>query len=150
MSAPRLQRGLTLVELIIAIVVMGVAVSGVLLVFTTTVARSADPMIQQQAGAIAEAYMEEVLLRPFTVGPETGVRANFDDIFDYDGLDEPPTDQFGNALGLAGYNVRVEVTADPSEGLGGIPGSDVARIDVKVSHTSGHSVQLTGYRTNYE
>jgi MSHA pilin protein MshD len=60
------QRGLSLVELIVTIVVIGVAVAGVLVAFTTATRSSTDPMIQKQALAIAEALLEEVQLQPFT------------------------------------------------------------------------------------
>jgi MSHA pilin protein MshD len=60
------QRGLSLVEQIVFIVVVGVAVAGVLAAFTVTTRGSVDPMIQKQALAIAEAILEEVQLQPFT------------------------------------------------------------------------------------
>lgn len=60
------QRGLSLVELIVAIVVIGVAVVGVLGAISMASRASADPMIQKQALAIAEAVLEEVELQPFT------------------------------------------------------------------------------------
>ena len=60
------QLGLSLVEQIVFIAIVGVAVTGVLAVFVTTSRGSADPMIQKQALAIAEAVMEEVQLQPFT------------------------------------------------------------------------------------
>jgi MSHA pilin protein MshD len=60
------QRGLSLVELIVFIVVVSAAVAGVLGVFAMTSRGSADPMIQKQALSIAEAVLEEVLLMPFT------------------------------------------------------------------------------------
>lgn len=60
------QRGVSLVELVIFIVVVGVAVVGVLAAMRLSTAASADPMIQKQALAIAEALLEEVQLQPFT------------------------------------------------------------------------------------
>jgi MSHA pilin protein MshD len=60
------QRGLSLIELIVTIVVIGAAVAGVLGAFAMATRSSADPMIQKQALAIAEAVMEEVQLMPFT------------------------------------------------------------------------------------
>jgi MSHA pilin protein MshD len=60
------QRGLSLVELIVFIVVVSAAVAGVLAAFATTSRGSADPMIQKQALSVAEAVLEEVLLMPFT------------------------------------------------------------------------------------
>jgi MSHA pilin protein MshD len=60
------QHGLTLIELIIFIVVVGVAVVGVLLALQVTVRSSADPVIRKNMLAIAEALLEEVQLQPFT------------------------------------------------------------------------------------
>lgn len=60
------QRGVTLVELIVFIVVVGTAAMGVLLAIDVANRSSADPMIQKQALAVAEALLEEVQLQPFT------------------------------------------------------------------------------------
>ena len=65
-SRPSRIRGLSLVELIVFIAVVGVAVTGVLMALDTATRGSADPMIQKQALAIAEAVLEEVQLMPFT------------------------------------------------------------------------------------
>jgi MSHA pilin protein MshD len=66
MSPGRRGRGATLVELVIFIVVVGTAVVGVLTVLDLATRSSADPMIQKQALAIAEAMLEEAQLQPFT------------------------------------------------------------------------------------
>lgn len=66
MCTSRCQRGLTLIELIVFIVIVSVALVGVLTVFNVTTKSSADPMIRKQALAIAEAILEEVMLQPFT------------------------------------------------------------------------------------
>ena len=60
------QRGVSLVELILFIVIVGVAVIGVVGALGLGTRSSADPMVQKQALAIAEAFMEEVQLQPFT------------------------------------------------------------------------------------
>lgn len=60
------QRGVSLIELIVFIVVVSAACAGVLVAFTSATRGSADPMIQKQALAIAEAFLEEVQLQPFT------------------------------------------------------------------------------------
>ncbi|MBM4131629.1 type II secretion system protein [bacterium] len=64
-ASPR-QRGATLIETIMFMVVVGVAVVGVLTVFMTTTRSSADPLVRKQALAIAESLLEEVRLMPFT------------------------------------------------------------------------------------
>jgi MSHA pilin protein MshD len=58
--------GLSLVELIVFIVIVSVAVAGVLAALNVATRGSADPVIQKQALAIAEAVLEEVQLMPFT------------------------------------------------------------------------------------
>jgi MSHA pilin protein MshD len=60
------ERGLSLVELLVFIVVVGIAVSGVLSVYSLNVRSSADPMLRKQALAIAESLLEEVLAKPYT------------------------------------------------------------------------------------
>ena len=62
----RKSRGLSLVELIVFIVIVGVAVAGVLGALNVSTRASADPVIQKQALAVAEAVLEEVQLMPFT------------------------------------------------------------------------------------
>lgn len=65
-SSPRSAAGLSLVEVIVFIVVVGVAVAGVLTALNVSTRASVDPVIQKQALAVAEAVLEEVQLMPFT------------------------------------------------------------------------------------
>lgn len=60
------QRGLSLIELLVFIVVVGIAVTGVLSVYSLNARSSADPMVRKQAVAIAESLLEEVLAKPYT------------------------------------------------------------------------------------
>lgn len=60
------QRGLSLIELIVFIIIVSTALVGVLSVFNVAVRGSPDPMIRKQMLAIAEALLEEVQLQPFT------------------------------------------------------------------------------------
>jgi MSHA pilin protein MshD len=62
----RRQRGLSLIELVMFVVIVGLAVAGVLSVFNITTQKSADPMVRKQLLAIAEAMLAEVQLMPFT------------------------------------------------------------------------------------
>ncbi len=64
MNAGR-QRGVTLIELVVSIVVAGIAVGALTLVLAVTGGRSADPMILEQASAIAQAHLAEVTLKSF-------------------------------------------------------------------------------------
>jgi len=60
------QRGISLIELVMFIVIVSVALAGILLVMNVTTRSSADPLIHKQALAIAESLLEEVELMPFT------------------------------------------------------------------------------------
>lgn len=60
------QRGLSLVELIVFIVIVSIAVLGILQVFSVGSRYSADPVARKQALLIAESLMEEVQLAKFT------------------------------------------------------------------------------------
>lgn len=142
----RAMRGMTLIELVIAITVIGIAVSSVLAVFSAQATRSAETMIRAQAAGIASAYLNEILQKNFIAIPNCCGRATFNDIGDYHA---PPfnvvSDQSGNAVpGLNQF--RVSVTIGPGM-LPGIPPNDVLLVNVIVNHTSGARVLIDGYRT---
>ena len=145
------ESGMTLVELIVAMVIVTVALGGILAVINFTTQHSSDAALQMQSVAIAEAYMEEITLKNYS-DPDTdgeGSRALFDDVDDYNGLsDSGAHDQNGHLIaGLAGYNVNVSV-APHSYGPSGMTVSGL-KIDVTVIDPSGESMTLTGYRTDY-
>lgn len=156
-DAKRLQRGVSLAELVISMVVVSIALSGTLSVMNFTTAHSADPMLEAQGLSVAQAYLEEILQRSFA-DPDDGLvcgapeasRALYDDVCDYDGLtDVGPVDQSGSAVaGLDAYTVAVAV--DSSANLNGLTGaSDVMRVDVRVTHPVGLNLLISGYRTAY-
>jgi MSHA pilin protein MshD len=146
------QRGVTLIELVIAITIVAISATAVLGAMSAISSRSADAMIQQQAIAVAQAYLEEILQRPVAdpdgAEPEAG-RGTFDDVDDYAGLAEAGArDQFGSAIpALSAYDVSVAVAQ--SAALGGIPATAVRRVDVTVTHGNGVTVRLSGYKTAY-
>jgi len=144
--------GMTLIELVVAITIVSIAVSTVLGAVAAISTRSADAMLQQQAIAIAQAYLDEITQRwvvdPNGSPPNTG-RASWDLVDEYNGLvDVGAHDQSGNAIpSLSAYTVSVSTT--PSSGLTGVPAAAARRIDITVSYASGGTVKLSGYRTNY-
>jgi MSHA pilin protein MshD len=71
--------GFTLIELVVAIVVMSIGTLGFLTLIHNTATNSVDPHIRVQSDAIARAYLEEVMLSQFC-------EPNFDP--DGDGLTE--------------------------------------------------------------
>jgi MSHA pilin protein MshD len=60
------ERGLSLIELVVFIVVMGIALVAMMLVYSQFTRASVDPLIRKQALAIATTLLEEVQLQPFT------------------------------------------------------------------------------------
>ncbi|WP_199538496.1 MULTISPECIES: hypothetical protein [unclassified Duganella] len=174
----RAQSGVSLVELVMFIVIVGIAVVGVLRVFDIGARASPDPMRRKQALAIAESMMEEVRLAHFTfcdgndpkaelpttlspadctipevMGQEPNNSRPFDNVNDYGG--SYTNDAAGNPL-PAGYTANVAVIVEPSFGpAGGQIGSDAANmnvlhITVTVHYAGGgDDVVLDGYRTRY-
>lgn len=142
------QAGATLVELLITIVIISVALTGILSIVNITTRHSADPLVQQQAIAIAESYLEEILLLPITDPDGSNVgedRASFDNVADYDGLtDIGATDQNGNPItGLANYTVNVAINDQTFSGV------SMKAVTVTVSRTGTDAINLTGYRADY-
>lgn len=160
MNRPRKQRGATLIELVITIVIISISVAAVISTLSNMTAHSADPMVEAQAVAIAESYLEEIMLKPFldpTTGtvcpaPPSGGRSVYDNVCDYNGLvDNGAHDQSGAApsgLDLSAYTVSVAVNQSAS--LNKLSGSgQVLRVDVNVTYGSLVNITLSGYRTNY-
>lgn len=144
----RRMAGVTLVELIVAIVIVGVALAGLAAAYNRASVASADPVITQQMLAIAESMMEEMMLKPYAGDGAVGAtRAHYDEIGDYANYTaQPVTDADGNAIaGLGRYAVSVAV--DPvAQALPGVDAGDARRINVTVTHGS-ESLTLSGWRT---
>lgn len=147
---------MSLVELVVAIVVISISMTGTMILVDTTTRRSADPMLERQAISIAESYLEEILQKAY-LDPNDGAlcpapegnRALYDNVCDYDGLDETGArNQNGDAVvGLEDY--RIAIGVDTTATLGGLSGSaNVIRIDATVTDPMGNPIRLSGYRTN--
>ncbi|NYE60459.1 MSHA pilin protein MshD [Duganella sp. 1224] len=135
----RRQRGLTIIELVIFIVIVGIAAAALVQVLNLASRNSVDPVRRKQAMLIAEAYMEEVMQAQFTAcdpgdsnaanatvkadcanvpedfGPETGnLNRPFDNINDY----IPNPNQVGTPYRafqatIGGNAVDVDVAGNP-------------------------------------
>jgi MSHA pilin protein MshD len=151
----RHMRGVTLVELVIAIVILSAALGGLVAAFAQANRASADPVVTQQMLAIGESMMEEVLLKPYAVASNdvpSPTRAQFNDVRDFDATDDAAPgytstgikDIDGGAIdGLGSYSVSVRVNR---VALDSVPNGDALRVIVTV--TSGaRQLALTGWRT---
>ena len=144
-TSRRQMLGVTLVELVVAIVVIsvaGAAFAGTLAYLNGTGNTS---ILQAQAQSIANAYLNEIIGKRFVADGVEASRDQYDDIFDYNGLNDAlARDEFGNAAG--NFRVRVNVVAGA---LNGVPAAAVRRIDVTVTYGTVYSVVASGYRTSY-
>ena len=171
------QQGATLIELMAAITITAIALVTLIALTSRSTQQSADPMIREQAVAVAQSYLEEILQKRFcdpdvaadcvaacsgagacgnaacTVS-EGANRSVYDDVCDYNGLpDTRVRDQTGTLIPQLGqYSVNVQVVDDNSAVLNGLAGNagQVVRVDVNVSHPAmPDTVRLSGFRTNY-
>lgn len=146
-----LQSGFTLIEIIIAIVVIGFSIVAVTAAFSASALNSGQAMSRQQALQIGHAYLQDALSLPFQdnhppVGKEA-TRNAYDNVADYHGdAYATITDRTNAAVpGLAGYSASFVVT---NENIG--PDAvNALRVDVTVRSPDGSTTVVTGYRTNH-
>lgn len=153
------QSGVTLVELIMFIVIIGVGVNGLLSVMSSMTKNSADPMLRKQALTIAESLLEEVELKNYVDPDGIPIEASrdlYDDLDDYTNfnMNAGVKDVYGNSINamLDRFKATVTVVKTPST-LGPvgavIPAGEVAQITVTVTDANGGIITLQGYRSNY-
>ena len=163
-GALKQQRGVTLIELVITIVLISIAISGVVGVFSLVVGRSADTLFQSRTTAIGQAYLDEILSRRFDqstgtggvppydgtcrVQPGGGDRDKFGVVDDYDDINgESPQLASGDfGVEYSAFSVSVAVTCSGSEVS---VGEDAKRIDVTVNPPQGPEMVFTAYRGNF-
>lgn len=147
------QAGVTLVELIIAIIIIGIAVSGVLQIFNIGAVASADPIVTKQLRAVAEGMMDEIQRQPFAAAANIGTPSNacardtFNDVMDYNGYAPGYICLItGEAVAaLSGMAITVNIS---SQGYLGLAAGDEYYITVTTTK-AGNSFTLHGWRANF-
>lgn len=189
------QRGVTLIELVIGIVVFSIALVSIGSFIAPQARRSVDPIMQIRAAELGQSLMTEILARRYdetrdptgddslvtdstrcnedldldgdfdepneapcsvTLGPDGETRANFDDVDDYNGLDETGatiSNSLGNALIVGGVNLyegfRVEVDVVYDGARFSLDNQDAKRITVTVTTPGGEVIPFSAYRSNF-
>lgn len=171
-------RGISLIELLVFIVVVGVAVTGVVTVYSQSARSSADPVVRKQALAIAESLLEEVLAKPYTycdpddANAETASSAAdcatsetamapeadetryasltpYDNVNDYHGFSMAGIRDLGGSTVAGLDGYAAAIQVEPAGAFSGIPAGDTLRVTVTVTGPGSHSLSLSGYRTRY-
>lgn len=158
------------------IIIVSIGAVALLVVFSTTSRKSADPMIQKQMLAIAESLLEEVESKPFTycdpddanaatatssagcatlseaaIAPEAGETRSgatpYDNVNDYGPtLTISPFTDITGTISIPGYAATVAIAASA---LNGIASTDALQITVTVDGPGNSSLVLQGHRTRY-
>ena len=166
--------GFTLVELIVTMMLVSIAVLGISYALSFAFSHSSDGLWQAKSVVLAESYIEEIVARRYdeatplggvppcspttvacsAIGVDGEVRSEFDDVDDYDGVDDlPPVDVDGNPrAGYAGFRVQVSVAyADAAQiaGLGLDDATDAKIVMVTVTPPEMSDMNFPMLRGNY-
>ena len=161
----RRQRGFSLVELIVFIVVVSIAMVAIIAVFNQSVVNSVDPVLRIQMSELAQSQLDEILARkydeatpsgsvPACGSAETGAvpcagigldagesltaEVSLDDVDDFHGYSDTPYSGFTRSVSviLAGADL-------------GIPMDQAKRITVTVTAPGNQQLSLSTYRVNF-
>lgn len=167
--------GFTLIELIITIVVISIALVAMLGAFSSSMARSADPMWRNKTIKLAQLYLDEVLSKKYdentpvggvpaagsagapaltacgSLGSETGeVRATYDDVDDYDGVVDAPPVAVNGALDASYTNYAVSVAVVCDGTAASVNGNQHAKkIKITVTPPAQGAMDFYTYKGNY-
>jgi len=165
-------KGFTLVELIITIILTGLAMVMFSGIYASTQLKSISPVTQVKAAELAQSYLEEISLRRFdenspignrlrcdqvsqptcsnTLGSEVSeLRVNFDDVDDYNNLNEsPPKDTLGNVRsGFNGFSTSISVSYAGSDQ--GFSTRDLKKIQVTITSPENDLFVFSMYKGNF-
>lgn len=149
------QRGFTLMEVIVFIVVVAIAMGALLAVFNHSVVNSVDPAIRVKALEKAQATLDDILARKFDENTPTGgvpacdssagVPCNgispdgdFDDVGDYNGYNNNADARFPISVSVANAGADLGLAANRAR-----------LITVSVAMPGGGSLSLSAYKVNF-
>jgi MSHA pilin protein MshD len=132
---PGRQRGVSLVELVISIVLLGIVAAGMASAFASLMRDGTSPLWHGKAMKLGQLYLDEILAKAYdhntplggvppvaapdcsaaALGPESGeTRATYNDVDDYHGIgDAPPVSLIGSLdSSYADYSIKISVECD--------------------------------------
>lgn len=142
----KFQQGVSLIELIVFIIVVGIASGALFKVYNYSVSRNADPIIQVRALELAQTRLDEVLALKYDANTPTGgipacgttgaaacdntPDANMNDVDDFNNISDTP---------YTGYTRTVTVAT----------ANNLKLITVTVTAPKSYSIRLAAYRANF-
>lgn len=163
------QAGVTLIELIITIVVLGIALSALISSLSIGIGRSAQPMLEGKALELSQAYLDEILAMSFDDQTPTGggevaaaqspcdlseegqSREFYDDVDDYDGVSDAPPVLIDSTIDMSRYaNYQVDISVACAGTDLGLDSNDMAkRITITLTVPSGETRIVAIYKGNF-
>tara|TARA_R110001592_G_scaffold9288_1_gene49525 strand:- start:17751 stop:18296 length:546 start_codon:yes stop_codon:yes gene_type:complete len=171
----RRQRGVTLIELVISIVILSIAMIALMNSFSLSMSSSADPLWRNKTLKLAQLYLDEILSKnydhnspvgglPFVAAPScaslgpddsTETREIFNDVDDYDGISEAPFSLTGVLdSSYDNYLVSIEVVCDGKsvdavDGLNAGSTPQAKKITVTITPPGQTALPFSAYRGNF-
>jgi MSHA pilin protein MshD len=152
----KIKAGFTLIEMVIAIVIISIGLVGVIPVLNITTRFSADPILKKHLLMVSEAMLEEIMLRDYANAeclpsclPNNSVdRPNYTAVDYYNGWNQLYKKDIADNDIPAPFNtftvtVSVALTADLGASI------PAKKITVKTTYKS-DSITLIGYRTDHD
>jgi MSHA pilin protein MshD len=151
-------KGMTLIETVTAVIVLGTAIPSLTNLFTEVSSHRVDHAYQEMAVIYADSLLEEIVSKSFedpdlatgSFGTEELSRKDFDDLDDFDGLSNSPPQRFDGTpinqySGFTRSTVVDNVTAiDPDPVSAAADGTtEFKRIAVTVTWTGGRGGEIT-------
>lgn len=163
------QKGVTLIELIITIVILGIALSALVSALSQGISQSATPIWESKSLELSQAYLDEILAMKFddatlsgggevlaasapcTLSNEGQARAQFDDVDDYHNVTDAPPALIETSINMAQYaqyQASILVACAGTE-LGLAENRLAKRITVTIRAPSGDTRSVSVYKGNF-
>ena len=163
------KQGFTFVEVVITIVILGIALSALTWSLSTSVIQGAAPIAEEKARTLAQAYLDEILplkfddsspegggsiplsQSPCTISNEGQSRAGFDDVDDYHGIINSPPVLSQTDFDISQYiNFSVSIQVSCQGLSAGLSANHLAKlITITVITSNNEQRSISVFRGNF-